>query len=176
MTQRRVWTWPALLAVTLLASPGCLALVDFQETCQSDSDCPSGNFCNNNHCSGTCNKYSNCGAGMQCDAQLNKCTAIPQCTAGNAAQLCGAYACNSSTAHCFSDCRGPNSQQAPSQCSSSTVCTYDYTCRPTCVDTYDPVCVPYLCDTVMGWCANYCMQSVDCASGYTCSSDETCTH
>lgn len=163
----------ALLAAALATS--CLALVDFKETCHADSDCGSGLFCNDGSCTDTCNEYSNCGQDKTCSPTTSKCVAIPTCNASNEAQMCGKYACNTSTAHCYADCRGPNLTKATWQCGASTVCTPDYSCRYPCTDTFDPLCSPYLCDTIMEYCSNYCIESVDCASGYTCSSDDTCT-
>ena len=52
---------------------GCLALVDFKETCYSDSECSSGLFCNNGSCTDTCNESSNCGPSKQCNLSLQKC-------------------------------------------------------------------------------------------------------
>jgi len=167
---RSAWLMSVLFLVT-----GCLALVDFKETCLTDSDCASGLLCNSGQCTNSCNAYSNCGANMQCDLQLNKCVAIPSCNAGNAAQVCGKYACNASTGSCYTDCRGPNSQDAPAQCGASTVCATDFSCRFPCADTYDPLCTPYVCDTIMGYCGDYCLSSADCASGYLCSTSDTCS-
>jgi hypothetical protein len=158
-------------ALLLLGLHGCLALVDFKETCLTDSDCASGLTCNSGQCTDSCNEYSNCGSGKYCDK--NKCVAIPTCTSSNQA-VCGKYACNTSAGTCYASCQGPNSQRDSSKCNSSTICTYDYTCLYGCSDTYDPICGAYVCDDIMGYCRDDCSDSADCASGYSCK-NRVCT-
>lgn len=149
-------------------TPSCLALVDFQESCLADSDCPVGSFCRGSQCTTTCDETSDCGNDRVCDPSSHRCQDLPACSSTNASVVCGSYACNSSAGRCYQDCRGPNLQRAPAQCNDTAVCTYDFTCRPPCIDTYDVTCAPFLCDTIMGWCSDFCIEDVDCADGYSC--------
>lgn len=154
---------------------GCLAMVDFKETCVTDSACASGLFCNDGQCTDTCSDNSNCGSGKTCDASSHKCVTIPSCTASNQASICGKYACDTSTSRCYSDCQGPNSALDSSRCNTSTICAYDYTCAYSCDTLYASVCGAYVCDTNLGYCRNYCTSSADCGSGYACNSNLECS-
>jgi hypothetical protein len=165
----------AVLAALFATGTGCLAAIDFKETCLTSSECAAGLFCNGGQCTDTCDPLeSNCGAGKQCDSVTSKCVLIPSCTAANAASLCGKYACNTTTSRCYTDCQGPNYADAPLQCSGANICASGFTCRPACAATYAAVCAPFICDTIMGYCSNYCSVTADCASGYTCKDGE-CT-
>jgi hypothetical protein len=168
MNRTRALSLGVIGALLLFSLHGCLALVDFKETCLVDSDCAAGLLCNGGQCTDSCNQYSDCGSGKTCDSTSKKCVAIPTCTSSTQAQACKKYACNTSKNLCYTACDGDSARcGATADCDGSE-------CQYLCVNTYDSICSPYACYTLMGYCRHYCISDDDCASGYTCNSMDEC--
>lgn len=112
MSRRRRWPGAGLLVVLSAglvgsALPGCLALVDFKQKCDS---------------------YNACESGKRCDPDSETCEPLIPCSSN---AQCGAYACNTSSGTCFFDCNiaDGDSLSGNPHCSASASCSSDSWCH-----------------------------------------------
>ena len=111
-----------------------------------------------------CSEDSHCITDFACEAGF--CVGS-ECTATNARDVCGPYACVRGL--CAKTCSSAG-------CADGYYCRADtLLCVPTCTTREDPVCAGYLCDLTVGECEPYCLAGeLACAQDYRCNAQSEC--